>query len=146
MASLRYFRDLDAWQSAMELAVAADSLADSLPATHRFELASQIRRSTVSVPSNIAEGYAQRRDRVLLQHVRIALGSLAELDTQIEIAVRRHLVTDAAVKTLEPMIARTGQLRHGLRRTLSLTTLISTTSIILALAATGGVLWLGLRA
>ena len=75
MKVIRYFRDLEAWQAAMDLAVAAHKLAASLPAAERFELGSQLRRSATSVPSNIAEGHAQRGDRVLLHHIRIALGS-----------------------------------------------------------------------
>jgi four helix bundle protein len=120
MSSVRYFRDLDAWQAAMELAVAAHAAADALPPTERFELGSQVRRAAVSIPSNIAEGHAQRGDRVFLRHVKIALGSLAELDTAIEIAFRRRLITKDALRSLLPMIARTGQLLHGLRRTLML--------------------------
>ena len=99
MRVVRYFRDLQAWQSAMDLAVAAYGLAGQLPPTHRFELGSQIRRSASSIPSNIAEGHSQRGDRVFLRHVRIALGSLAELDTQVEIAIRSKLVDDSAARS-----------------------------------------------
>jgi four helix bundle protein len=68
----------------MDLAAAAHLLTERPPSIHRFELASQIRKSATSIPSNIAEGHAQRGDSVFLRHIRIALGSLAELETQID--------------------------------------------------------------
>ena len=112
------FRDLDTWQAAMDLAVAAHEAASRLPATQRFELGSQIRRSATSVPSNVAEGHAHRGNRTFLRHVRIALGSLAELDTQLELSRRQSLLTDLEVAPLIDAIARTGKLLHGLERAL----------------------------
>src|SRR5262245_50743059 len=85
---IRSFRDLDAWHAAMHLAVTVYSLAATLPRDVRFELGSQLRKAACSVPSNVAEGHAHRGNRTFLRHVRIALGSLGELDTQIELAVR----------------------------------------------------------
>jgi four helix bundle protein len=78
-SSVVSFRDLDVWQAAMDLAVAAHGLADQLPSVQRFELSSQLRRAATSVPSNIAEGHGRKHDPVFLHHVMIALGSLAEL-------------------------------------------------------------------
>ena len=144
MRVVRYFRDLEAWQSAMDVAVAAHSLAGQLPPTHRFELGSQIRRSATSIPSNIAEGHSQRGDRVFLRHVRIALGSLAELDTQVEIAIRSKLVDEGAARSLRIDLARTGKLLHGLRRTLRVSTTVTTGGVIFLVCAVSGLTWLGL--
>ncbi len=102
----------------MEVAVTAHRLAGLLPATHRFELGSQIRKSATSVPSNVAEGHAHHGDRTYLRHVRIALGSLAELDTQLELALRLHLIEQSSLKSVDVDIARVGQLLHGLERAL----------------------------
>ena len=146
MRFVRYFRDLEAWQSAMDLAVSAHSLAGQLPPTHRFELASQMRRSATSIPSNIAEGHAQRGDRVFLRHVRIALGSLAELETQVEIAIRTKLLDESAARSLRIEVARTGKLLHGLRRTLRASTALSAVRIIVLFATASGLAWLGLAA
>jgi len=140
MSSIRYFRDLEAWQVAMELAVSAHCLAATLPATHRFELGSQIRRSASSIPSNIAEGHAQRADRVFLRHVNIALGSLAELDTDLELAIRLNLVDLNAIDRLRPNLDRAGQLLHGLRRALRLATIRETANMALLLAGLTGIL------
>ena len=130
MAGVRCFRDLDAWQAAMDLAVTAHGLAGQLPPPHRFELASQMRKSATSVPSNIAEGHSQRGDRVFLRHVRIALGSLAELETQLEIAIRSKLLDERDARSLRLDLARTGKLLHGLRRTLRASTALATLAVI----------------
>ena len=119
MSTVKFFRDLDAWQAAMGLAVAAHILVRSFPAEHRFELASQIRRSATSIPSNVAEGHGQRGDRVFLRHVRIALGSLAELETPLELATRLGIVKLEGLSQVSGHIARSGRLLHGLRRTLA---------------------------
>jgi four helix bundle protein len=112
------FRDLDAWQAAMDLAVAAHEVAAQLPAEQRFELASQIRRAATSVPSNVAEGHAHRSDRSYPRHVRIALGSLWELDTQLELTRRLGLTKKQDLERTRAAIARTGQVLHGLQRAL----------------------------
>jgi four helix bundle protein len=104
------FRDLDAWQAAMDLAVVAHEVAAQLPTEQRFELGSQVRRAATSVPSNVAEGYAHRSDRSYLRHVRIALGSLWELDTQLELARRLGLIGAPDLESPRAAIARTGQL------------------------------------
>ena len=90
---IRSFRDLDAWTAAMDLACAAYDIAERLPPTERFELASQIRRAAVSIPSNIAEGHACGLRNRYRNHVRIAAGSLGELATQVEIASARAMST-----------------------------------------------------
>jgi carbamoyl-phosphate synthase large subunit len=94
----------------MDLAVTAFEVAGRLPSYQRFELASQIRRSATSVPSNVAEGHAHRGDRTYLRHVRIALGSLAELETQFELALRLKLVESSGLQTATKQVARTGQI------------------------------------
>ena len=70
------------------------------------------------MPSNIAEGHAHRGRRTFLRHVRIALGSHAELDTQLELALRLKLIAETDVGSLAAAISRTGQLLHGLERSL----------------------------
>jgi four helix bundle protein len=142
MEKIRSFRDLEVWNAGMDLALAAHKLAGDLPSNHRFELASQIRRSATSIPSNVAEGHAYRLDRVFVRHVRIALGSLAELDTQIEIAVRLDYVGRDVELTLRSDIDRTRQLLHGLHRTLKASLRRTALSVFALVAAGSGVLWL----
>ena len=82
------YRDLDVWQRSMELVEAVYTLARILPDEERFGLCQQIRRSVVSVPSNIAEGYGRKHRGDYVRHLSIANGSLKELETQLIIAVR----------------------------------------------------------
>ena len=72
---IQTFRDLHAWQAAMDLSLFAYELANRLPPSERFELSAQMRRSAVSVPANVAEGQSSGRDGRYLNHLRIALGS-----------------------------------------------------------------------
>lgn len=88
------FRDLDVWNNAMNLVDEVYSLTKSFPKEELFCLTSQIRRSAVSVPSNIAEGFDRKNTKEYVQFCYIALASLSELDTQIEIAYRQKYVTE----------------------------------------------------
>ena len=84
----RNHRSLKAWQQAMELVELVYNVAKTSPREETFGLASQMRRSAISVPANIAEGSARSGPRELLRFVSIAAASLSELDTYVEIAQR----------------------------------------------------------
>ena len=84
----RGHKDLRAWQSAVLLVEDVYRLTASFPGNEQFGLTSQMRRAAVSVPSNIAEGSARNGTRELIHFLGMATGSLAELDTQLELAVR----------------------------------------------------------
>ena len=83
-----------------------------------FELSSQMRRSAVSVPSNVAQGHARRQPKPFLNHVHIALGSLAELETCLVIASRLKFITEEQFRRESNETARIGQMLHGLARSL----------------------------
>ncbi len=83
---IKDYRDLVVWQEAMDLAVAVYGLASGFPDSERFGLSTQIRRAAVSVPSNIAEGFGRASRPSFIQFLRIAQGSLKELETQLELA------------------------------------------------------------
>ncbi len=83
---VRTFRDLIAWRKGMALARLVYQTSTHLPPSERFGLTNQMRRAAVSIPSNIAEGYARQSLPDYLKHLRIARGSLAELMTQTELA------------------------------------------------------------
>jgi len=80
-------KKLDVWKKSMELVQKVYFETKQYPKDELYGLTSQTRRSAVSVPSNIAEGAARNGDKELIQYLYISLGSLAELDTQIQIAV-----------------------------------------------------------
>lgn len=80
------FRNLLVWQKSMELVTKMYSSTQKFPKEELFGLTSQIRRSAVSIPSNIAEGYGRDSNKEYLRFLNISIGSLFELQTQIEIA------------------------------------------------------------
>lgn len=82
----RNFKDLRIWQDSMDLAVKVFKMTEQLPRQEIHGLSSQIRRSAVSVPSNIAEGWGRKRDKEFYRFLDIAYGSLCELETQLELA------------------------------------------------------------
>jgi four helix bundle protein len=82
------FRDLDVWHLGVELAETVYRVTARFPKAELFCLTSQMRRAAVSIPSNIAEGRARNSSREFLHFLSISRGSLAELDTQLELAIR----------------------------------------------------------
>ncbi len=84
---VRNYRDLHVWQRAKAFAVEIYRVTEPFPRKEQYGLTDQIRRAAVSIPSNIAEGHIKRSDKVLANHLDIVLGSAAELDTQLEIAL-----------------------------------------------------------
>jgi four helix bundle protein len=81
-------KNLDVWKKSMDLVEVIYKMTQQFPDAEKFGLTSQMRRSAVSIPSNIAEGAARKGDKELIQFLYIALGSIAELETQYLIAVR----------------------------------------------------------
>jgi len=94
---LRSYRDLIAWQRAIELAEAAYQLSRQFPADERFGATSQVRRASVSVAANIAEGYGRGTRSSYLSFLRIARGSLREVETHLIIAERVKLAEAEAI-------------------------------------------------
>lgn len=113
------FRELDVWQVSMAVAEDVYRLASRLPATERYELSSQIRRAAVSIPSNIAEGHSTRLATVYRKHARLALGSVGELSTQLELACRFGFITRAERDPLERQLVRTRDLLGGVVRSMT---------------------------
>lgn len=91
--AIRSYRDLRVWQIAMELVETTYRLSQAFPTAERFGLTSQMRRAAVSIASNIAEGHARSLGDYL-RHLVIAAGSLRELETQVELAIRLALISN----------------------------------------------------
>lgn len=111
------YRDLIAWREAMSLVEVVYRDTENLPRDEAFGLRAQIRRAAVSVPSNIAEGSGRNSSGELRQFVGIASGSLAELETQLELAVRLGFLEARA--TAIRQADRVGKLVNALRRSLT---------------------------
>ena len=84
---IKTYRDLLVWQKSMVLVTQIYKTAKSFPKDETYGLVSQIRRCAVSIPSNIAEGYGRNSTNDYVRFLRIAMGSLYELQTQIEISL-----------------------------------------------------------
>ena len=118
MHIVKVYRDLDAWQAAMALVEMIYGATRALPRHELFGLIAQLRRAAVSIPSNIAEGACRRTTGAYVNHVRIALGSHAEVETCFEIALRLGYLQPDETNTIASSIERTGQLLNGLLRSL----------------------------
>ncbi len=105
------YQDLKVWQRGMDLAEAVYQWVKLLPADEKYAIGDQMRRAAVSIPSNIAEGYARRSTRELNHFIAIASGSLAELETQILLCGRIHYLDEMVVNAA---LERIGELQRML--------------------------------
>src|SRR6266550_3204568 len=119
---LRSYRDLLVWQKAMEFVVETYRFTESFPREEVYGLRSQVRRASVSVPSNIAEGYGRASRKEYLQFLYVAQGSLKETETQIILAEMLGYVSKDATELLLEKAALVGKLLGGLIRALRLKT------------------------
>ena len=107
---LRSYRDIIAWQRGKQLAKLVYIATSKTPREEMFGLTSQMRRASVSIASNIAEGYGRQSLPDYLKYLRIARGSLAELSTQYEIASElESLPADTVITKLMPEVERVPQ-------------------------------------
>ena len=94
----------------MLLATEAYRVSEQFPRNERFGLTHQLRRSAVSIPSNIAEGHSRRARQAYINHLNIALGSLAECETQMMLSVGLGFVSEAEIAELARLAREAGQL------------------------------------
>jgi len=113
------YSDLLVWQKAMDWVTSIYVVTSSFPSDERFGLTSQIRRAAVSIPSNIAEGHGRKSSGAFLNHLSITLGSLMELETQIQIASRLELITEEVGETVLARTDEIGKMLSGLKKSLS---------------------------
>ena len=116
---LRSYRDLIVWQKAVDLCVEAYRLSKKLPKEELYALSDQIRRAAVSVPSNIAEGHARHSRKDFAHFLMIAQGSIAELETQLYLAVRMAMLAESDVDSLMPLSGEVSKMLMSLRTKLS---------------------------
>jgi four helix bundle protein len=111
------YKDLSVWKKALDLAKDVERLASRLPVQQRYELASQLRRASSSIPFNIAEGSA-RPTKVYINHLLIALGSEAELQTELLHAANLSGATQPEIEDLMERASEIGRMLRGLVRSL----------------------------
>jgi four helix bundle protein len=117
VSQIKSYRDLIAWQKAMDLVVLIYRLTENLPTRERFGLAFELRRSAVSIPSNISEGHSQGSG-AYVRHLVIAVGSHSETATQSELALRLKYIVGSDQTTLESLLGEVGRLTQGLLNSL----------------------------
>lgn len=110
-----HHKDLEVWKKAIELVTLVYKETKNLPDDEKFGLVSQIRRSVISIPSNIAEGCGRQSGKDTLRFIDISLGSLAELETQIIICEKLEYLSNQEIYNL---INKVYALTLGLKRQL----------------------------
>jgi len=114
---IQSYRDLEAWQLGMEFVLHVYRVTKTFPIEERYGLASQLQRAAVAIPSNVSEGH-QLRPKSFKHFLTLALGSLAEANTQLEIAQRLRYVDQVEQESLARRASQLRQVLHGLRRSI----------------------------
>ncbi len=104
MSNINSYKDLKIWQKGIELVEIIYKITASFPQNEQYGLTSQIKRSSVSVPSNIAEGWGRGYNSNFLQFIKIARGSLYELETQLLIAYKIQLISKEDFELIQNLI------------------------------------------
>ena len=115
---MKSHKDLDVWRLAVDLATDVYEVTKSFPKEEQYGMVVQMRRSAISIASNIAEGAARRGNKEFLQFIHIALGSVSELDTQLEIALRVNVTGSEPLQRLQAAAVRVNQMLRGLARSI----------------------------
>ena len=118
MSNIRFYKDLLIWQKAVDLVTDVYRNIKKFPSDERFVLGEQIRRSAISVPSNIAEGQARKHTAEFRQFLYISLGSLAELDTQIIISEKLEYLNEEDASLFSKNITELRKMIFGVIRKL----------------------------
>ncbi len=116
---LQSYRELKVWKLGMEIAIDCYRLTQKFPAAERFGMTSQIQRSSSRIPANIAEGYGRGHRNEYLQFLRIANGSLNELETHILLSIAVGLADESEVSVILAKCSEEGKMLISLIRTLS---------------------------
>jgi four helix bundle protein len=115
------YRDLRVWQEGMNLAEMSYQVTKTFPKEEMYGMISQIRRAAVSVPANIAEGYGRENRGEYIQFLRIAQGSLKELETHLLLATRVNLTTQPETSPVLKQCETVGKMLRSLIRALQKT-------------------------
>jgi four helix bundle protein len=112
------FRELKVWQKAVTQSVAIYALTENFPRREVFGLSSQLRRASVSVASNIAEGYGRGTRRDYVHFLSMARGSNCEIETQLVIAKRMHFGMDEDLTQADALTCEVGKMLNALMKSL----------------------------
>ena len=116
--SIKSYRDLLVWQDSMALAESCYRITRAFPREEMFGLSSQIRRSAASIPANIAEGHGRENTQSFIQYLRIAQGSVKELETHLLLSERLGLLDEMNVAAAMKQCDAVGKMLRSLIRSL----------------------------
>ncbi len=116
--NIRSYQELKVWQKSMDLVVSCYGVCKTFPTVEKYGLASQLQRAAVSIPANIAEGKHRQHTKEFLQHLSIASGSLAELETHLLIAERLKYISKQNIFSLLEQTTEISKMIYGLRKSL----------------------------
>ncbi len=119
MTTIKSYKDLTVWQKAIELAITVYALTDKFPREEQYGLSIQMRRAAVSIASNIAEGRSRGTRKDFAQFLRIALGSGAELTTQVEITKRLPQMREIDFGRIDSLLKQIMKMLHALIKNLT---------------------------
>lgn len=128
MAVIKSYRDLIAWQKAIVMVQDIYKILETFPSEEKYGLCSQIKRSAVSVPSNIAEGWGRNSSGTYTHFLKIATGSLCELETQLIIAVELNFTSNEKIESSIGLIEEISKMLKSLINTIEKTKELETTS------------------
>ena len=114
MGTINSYKDLKVWNKAMDLTTMVYDALKTFPPKEEYGLSSQMRRSSVSIPSNIAEGYGRNSTLDYCRFLQIALGSAYELETQVELARRLDYVDNDTANKLASQLTEVGRMLNSL--------------------------------
>lgn len=117
---IKSYKDLVVWQKSVDLVVETYKLTKLFPKEEMFGLTSQMRRSSVSVASNIAEGFSRKYNQGFKQFIRIALGSGAELETQIILSDKLKLVDSKNLEKASALVTEVMKMLNSLNKYLTI--------------------------
>jgi four helix bundle protein len=112
------YKDLVVWQKGIELVNELYTVTKEFPKEEMFGLTNQIRRAAVSVPANIAEGWGRNSTKNYIQFIRISIGSLYEIETQLIIANNQNYITNQKKSALSARIDELGKMLNKLLKSL----------------------------
>jgi four helix bundle protein len=108
------YRNLIVWQKSVALVTDIYTLTKSFPQEEKFGIVSQLNRASVSIPSNIAEGWGRESSKNYLQFLRISRGSLMETETLLEISKNLNYINDSEFKVISDNIEEVSKILQGL--------------------------------
>ena len=113
------YKELQVWQKAMDLVVEIYKISKLLPKEEVYGISDQLRRSAVSIPSNIAEGQSRNSAKEFIQFLSIARGSLAELETQLLICIKVNMLSEDNIAEAQNITTEVGKMIKGLMNKLN---------------------------